>query len=45
MTEITPDALGAQDDFIAGFQVEGRAVRGRILRSAGTLNEVLSAHD
>lgn len=45
MTDIAPALPGEQDDFIAGFQVEGRAVRGRILRSAGTLDRILSAHD
>ncbi|WP_417492271.1 Hsp33 family molecular chaperone [Maricaulis sp.] len=45
MTDMTPAIPGELDDFIAGFQVEGRAVRGRVLRSAGVLNRILSAHD
>lgn len=45
MTDMVPADAGEPDDLIAGFQVEGRAVRGRILRSAGTLDQILSAHD
>lgn len=44
MTDTLPDLLGMQDDFIAGFQIEGRAVRGRILRSAATIDQIVSAH-
>ena len=39
------DPLGEHDDIVAGFQVEGRAVRGRIARLGPTLDRILSAHD
>lgn len=38
------DPLGEHDDIVAGYQVEGRAVRGRICRLGPTLDKVLSAH-
>ncbi len=44
MSDMTPAHPGEPEDFIAGFQVEGRAVRGRVLRSATTLDQILSAH-
>ena len=40
-----PDELGAGDDCVASFQLEGRPVRGRIARLAETADLVLSAHD
>lgn len=39
------DPLGEQDNIVAAFQVEGRAVRGRASRLGSTLDEILSAHD
>lgn len=39
------DSLGEQDNIIAGFQVEGRAVRGRIIRLGETIDLILGAHD
>tara|TARA_R110002073_G_scaffold225789_2_gene386620 strand:+ start:2046 stop:2978 length:933 start_codon:yes stop_codon:yes gene_type:complete len=45
MSDIASAPPGEPGDLIAGFQVEGRAVRGRVLRSAGTLDQILSAHD
>lgn len=39
------DALGAADDAVAPFQIEGRPVRGRIARLADALDEILSRHD
>lgn len=38
------DPLGEHDDIVAGFQVEGRTVRGRICRLGPTLDLILSAH-
>lgn len=38
------DPLGEHDNIVAGFQVEGRAVRGRVCRLGSTLDAVLSAH-
>lgn len=38
------DPLGEHDDIVAGFQVEGRAVRGRICRLGPTLDAILSSH-
>lgn len=38
------DPLGEHDDIVAGFQVEGRTVRGRICRFGPTLDKILSAH-
>ena len=38
------DPLGEHDDIVAGFQVEGRTVRGRISRFGPTLDTILSAH-
>lgn len=45
MSEMTLDSLGKDDDIVAAFQVEGRAVSGRILRFGPTLDLILSAHD
>ena len=39
------DPLGEVDNIVAGFQVEGRTVRGRIARLGSTLDTILSAHD
>lgn len=39
------DALGAADDRVAAFQIEGSAVRGRIARLADSLDQILSSHD
>lgn len=39
------DTLGAADDAVAAFQIEGEPVRGRIARLADSLDEILSAHD
>jgi molecular chaperone Hsp33 len=44
MIDMAPALPAEPGDFIAGFQVEDRAVRGRILRSATTLDQILSAH-
>lgn len=38
------DPLGEHDDIVAGFQVEGRTVRGRICRLGPTIDKILSAH-
>lgn len=38
------DPLGEHDNIVAGFQVEGRTVRGRITRLGTTLDLILSAH-
>jgi len=38
------DPLGEHDDIVAGFQVEGRTVRGRICRLGSTMDKILSAH-
>ena len=40
-----PDELGAGEDCVASFQLEGRPVRGRIARLSETADLVLSAHD
>lgn len=45
MTETAADPYGEMDDIVAGFQVEDRAVRGRILRMGETLDLILSSHD
>lgn len=45
MTDAPNDPLGEHDDIVAGFQVENRAVRGRVSRLGETLNLILSAHD
>lgn len=49
MTEPTqpanPDTLGAGDNTIATFQLEGRSVRGRFVRLGETADAVLGAHD
>ncbi|MHA6287323.1 Hsp33 family molecular chaperone [Maricaulis sp. CAU 1757] len=39
------DPLGSRDDIVAGFQVEGRTVRGRITRLGSTLNKIIAPHD
>ena len=45
MTDAAPDTTKNIDDIVAAFQLEGRAVRGSVLRSNETLNTILSAHD
>ena len=40
-----PDDLGAGEGCVASFQLEGRPVRGRVARLAGTADKVLAAHD
>ncbi|MCR9127905.1 MAG: Hsp33 family molecular chaperone HslO [Alphaproteobacteria bacterium] len=40
-----PDDLGAGDDCVASFQLEGRPVRGRVVRLAETADLLLGAHD
>ncbi len=39
------DPLGEHDNIVAGFQIEGRTVRGRVTRLGSVLDEILSAHD
>ena len=39
------DPLGEHDNIVAGFQIEGRTVRGRVTRIGSVLDEILSAHD
>ena len=39
------DPLGEHDDIVAGFQIEGRTVRGRVTRLGSVLDAILSAHD
>lgn len=39
------DPLGAADDIVAGFQLEERAVRGRIARLGPVADQILAAHD
>jgi len=39
------DPLGEHDDIIAAFQLDRRAVRGRVLRLGAVADEILSAHD
>ena len=38
------DALGHRDDIVAPFQVDGRAVRGRVARLGSAIDDILSAH-
>ena len=45
MTELPHDAPALTDNHVAGFQLEDRAVRGRVTRLGTTLDAVLSAHD
>lgn len=45
MTDKTADPLGDLDNIVAAFQVEGRAVRGRVLRMGETMDLILSSHD
>ncbi len=45
MTDKTTDPLGEMDNLVAAFQVEGRAVRGRVLRMGETMDLILSSHD
>lgn len=45
MTDAAPDSSDNIDDIVTAFQLEGRAVRGRVLRSSETLNAILSAHN
>lgn len=45
-TSIHNDPLGAGDDFVASFQIEGTSVRGRIARLGdGVLDPILKRHD
>jgi molecular chaperone Hsp33 len=39
------DPLGEQDDIVAAFQLDRRAVRGRVVRLGEVANLILSAHD
>ncbi len=39
------DLLGGRDDLVAAFQLEGRPVRGRIVRLGAVLDEILTAHN
>ena len=39
------DPLGEHDNIVAGFQIEGRTVRGRVARLGSVLDDILSAHD
>lgn len=39
------DLLGGRDNLVAAFQMEGRPVRGRIVRLGGVIDEILTAHD
>lgn len=39
------DPLGEHDNIVAGFQIEGRTVRGRVTRLGSVLDDILSAHD
>lgn len=39
------DALGADDDIVAGFQLAELPVRGRVARLGPVADEILSAHD
>ena len=43
--KLGPDELGAGDDCVASFQLEGRPVRGRLVRLSETAQAVLTAHD
>lgn len=45
MAEQATDPLGEHDNIVAGFQVEGRAVRGRVIRLGDTINTILQGHD
>ena len=45
MSEQASDPLGEHDNIVAGFQVENRAVRGRVARLGETMNLILGAHD
>ena len=40
----SPDALGAGDDTVSTFQLQGRPVRGRIVRLGTAAQLMLSAH-
>jgi len=40
-----PDDFGAGDDIVTVFQLEGRPVRGRVVRLGETADAILSAHD
>jgi molecular chaperone Hsp33 len=39
------DPLTERDDVLAAFQIEGEAVRGRIARLGGVIDEILGAHE
>jgi molecular chaperone Hsp33 len=43
--DLGPDALGAVDDTISTFQLEGRPVRGRIARLGAVAEAILGSHD
>jgi len=43
--DLGPDALGATDDTISTFQLEGRPVRGRIARLGAVAEAILGSHD
>jgi molecular chaperone Hsp33 len=45
MTDERPDTGDEIDNAVAAFQLEGRAVRGRVLRLGETLDLILSSHD
>ncbi len=45
MTSAQADILGGRDDIAAPFQLEGRSVRGRVVRLGASIDAVLSAHD
>ncbi|XBQ16172.1 MAG: Hsp33 family molecular chaperone [Oceanicaulis sp.] len=40
-----PDDFGAGDDSVTTFQLEGRSVRGRVVRLGRTADLILSSHD
>lgn len=40
-----PEDFGADDDSVTVFQLEGRPVRGRVVRLGETADKILSAHD
>lgn len=43
--DLGPDDLGAQDDCVAPFQLEGRPVRGRVARLGATAEAILGSHN
>ena len=42
---VSLDALGMGEDSVAAFQIEGKAVRGRVLRLGDALDSALRGHD